>query len=224
MWFRQPQNVTESFEASIRFVVRRPGSPSGSNGADGLAFVIHNDPRPLDRVVGNTGDSLGYASPSATLPAIQPSLAVAVRTYPGAYADVLKNEDDPQVQTFELPSLRRASNLFGSIVDVPQEPTVRYDAPTQSRAVLLNGASVGMDDVALGAPLSTIVEGDTATFGVTAATGGIFSSFEVIGFSIEPIPEPGSLWLVAVVTGMLLARRPGRALLRDDVPTPSRRW
>ena len=55
--------VENGFETTFEFRISRPGRPEGQSGeigAEGLAFVIHNDPAGLE-ARGHRGGSLGYA-------------------------------------------------------------------------------------------------------------------------------------------------------------------
>jgi len=69
VWFYQKVNISKSFE--IRFKVYL--GVKDDNGADGIAFVLHNDSRGVGALGGGGGD-LGYSG-------ISPSVAVEIDTY-----------------------------------------------------------------------------------------------------------------------------------------------
>jgi hypothetical protein len=191
IWVAQPQDVTESFTVDVLFRITEPfvhPTRYSPNGADGLALVIHNDPRPsLGNILGSSGGQLGYGRGFAG-DAIQNSFAAAVRTFTHQRIELFTNALNPNFALRELatdgtPGFARQTGSLGDIVGVPQRLTLSYAAADHSLAVLLNGASIGLGYVPLPAPMSSIVGGDKGYFGITGSTGGYWSRIEVFEFS-----------------------------------------
>jgi hypothetical protein len=201
-WINTPQDVTQSFTATMNFTIAGPvlaGHPTWPNGADGFALVIHNDPRtPLSTVIGGSSDELGYGANAAEpWTAIRQSLALTVRTTVFQKIQVYTNGDNPYLRFTQsggspiaLPVAEQTGSL-GTILGMPQKLTFSYDAGNQALTVLLNDASIGIDAAPLGASLSSIVGANTATFGFTAATGVGYATTDITAFSAAAaVPEP----------------------------------
>jgi hypothetical protein len=220
VWVATPQDVTQSFTARLTFTITKPDTARANapNGADGLALVLQNDPRtPLSAVLGSDGGQLGYGYLS-TGQAIRRSLAVAFRTFIYQQVQVFTNGDDPANALFDsangtLPIASQIGNL-DNVVGVPQTLSLAYDVVERTLTVRLNDRSIGLDGVALPAPLATIVGGNTAFFGVTGATGGGgYSTIDVSRFSDVVAPEPNGIG-VAIGALALLASSRGRGRQR----------
>lgn len=83
MWYQTKQQVSDGFDTTFDF--RITGSPTA--GADGLAFVVHNDPRGIS-TVGTSGCELGYGS-------IARGLAVEFDTYSNSNPRPCRQARDP---------------------------------------------------------------------------------------------------------------------------------
>ena len=83
IWRNEKINLDLAFDSI--FTVYIGGD---DNGADGIAFVMHNDPRGTN-AMGTPGQYLGYAGSSGS-PTISPSLAVEIDNYynPGFYSEI----------------------------------------------------------------------------------------------------------------------------------------
>jgi hypothetical protein len=191
IWVAQPQDVTHSFTVELSFRITEPLVDTffnSVNGSDGLALVIHNDPRSsLAEVMGGFGGQLAYGH-RETENAIQNSFAAAVRTYRHKRIELFTNGSDPDFAIRELatdgtPGFAMQEGSLGNMVGVTQHLTLTYTAADHSVALRLNDASIGLDHVPLPASLSSVVGGDTAYFGITASTGGYWSRIELSTFS-----------------------------------------
>jgi hypothetical protein len=78
VWYSQPVVVASGFDTTFRFSIAQPFA----SGADGFAFVVHDDPRGVI-ALGDPGSSMGYgAEPTSPLgTAIANSLAIEFDTY-----------------------------------------------------------------------------------------------------------------------------------------------
>ncbi|MCA0353788.1 MAG: hypothetical protein LCH85_17480 [Chloroflexi bacterium] len=85
MWYRTKQQVSDGFDTTFDFQITK--APSSTEQADGLAFVIHNDPRGI-ATVGTSGCELGYGS-------IARGLAVEFDTYSNSNPRPCKQARDP---------------------------------------------------------------------------------------------------------------------------------
>jgi len=214
VYVNTPQDVTHSFKASFTFSIADP-SPNPNNepnGADGFGFVVHNDPRsPLSSVLGSAGSGLGWYSFDTAHTATRNSLAVFLHTY-GHYAYVTQNQDDG---SYGLLQPLGKYGHFGSLVGGSHTMDVLYDAGAVSITMLVDGQSIGQDNVVLPQPLTTLVGGDTAYFGVTSATGYYYSKQTLSAFSAGPaVPEPSGICAIFTAGALraFLRRRSRRPL------------
>ncbi|MDB5320012.1 MAG: hypothetical protein JWN40_1643 [Phycisphaerales bacterium] len=218
-WINTPQDVTQSFTATVNFTIAGPvvsGHPTWPNGADGFALVIQDDPRtPLNTVIGGSSDELGYGANAAEpWTAIRRSLALTVRTTVFQKIQVYANDDSPYLRFTQSGGSPIASPVaeqtgsLGTILGTPQKLTFSYDAGNQALTVLLNNASIGIDAAPLGASLSSIVGANTATFGFTAATGGGYATTDITAFSAAAaVPEPSATLLALTLLSARCVRR-----------------
>jgi hypothetical protein len=215
VYVNTPQDVTQSFKASFTFSIAnpRPKPKNEPNGADGFGFVVHNDPRsPLSSVLGAPGSGLGWYSTDKGNNATLNSLAVFLHTY-GHYAYVTQNK---VYASYGLLQPLGKYGHFGSLVGGSHTMDVLYDAGAVSITMLVDGQSIGQDNVVLPQPLTTLVGGDTAYFGVTSATGYYYSKQTLSAFSAGPaVPEPSGICAV-IAAGAL------RAFLRRRSRRPRR--
>ena len=213
-----PQDVTHDFSMTYSFTITSPGDNGfaalngvqyGPNGADGLAFVITGDTRGSSSL-GEAGGELGYGHfVSSNNPiAIQHSLAVALRTYVYNRIDLFDDLANPNLSiSYQSTPIATQTGTLPAIIGIPQTVNVSYVAATDQLTVLLNGNSIGLDNVTLPAPLSSIVDGNAGYFGFTAATGGAWSTIDLSSFTATGVPEPASLTLLVLGGGALLMRR-----------------
>lgn len=168
-FYTTPLNLEQPFEISFDLFFGEK-----EEGADGMTFVIHDDPRGLD-AFGVWGEGMGYGrwnpdNPSGT--SISPSIAVEFDTYqnfrqndpPGDHIALLENGSS--YHTNYYPDDRPDYNLEdGRLHDFvfswsPERQTIR---------VLLDGELVASRQIDL---INTIFNGKTEViWGFTASTG-----------------------------------------------------
>jgi hypothetical protein len=212
VWVRASQDVTQSFSAQYSFYLQNAVGAS-PNGGDGLAFVIQGDPRGL-AAIGAGGTQIGDGDTTGGN-AIQDSLSVALLTGSTDQIELLANTNNAN---FNLATSAFAvqSGTIGNIDNASSTITVNYDAPgisdpTGSLTVLLDGNSIGLNNVALPSSLQSLVGGSTGYFGFTSAsdaTNG--SNIQIQNFVAGPVPEPGTFALLGLGTAALLRRQPRR--------------
>lgn len=172
------QDTSIQTEFVFRISGRKNGGPMGS---DGLAFVIHNDPRGA-AAIGNDGASQGFGEvPTSPDPPISPSVAVEFDTHnnssfdPGDnYVGVILNGDVRNHQASAKSSL-----LFNS--GDPLFVWIDYDGSTDLLEVYLSGTDLKPALPLLSTTLDLFsVVGPEAFFGFSAGTGGGFNVHDII--------------------------------------------
>ncbi|MFT4538658.1 MAG: hypothetical protein ACI835_001095 [Planctomycetota bacterium] len=191
-----PVSVSNGFDTTFTFMV----DPLGGGGADGMAFVLHNDPRGA-LALGDTGSALAYGAYPTSAPGtgIVNSLVVEIDTWlSGSDLDTGDNtisihtngtgenahhEDfsigsiapntnmsDAQVHTLRI--LYNAGQLSVYLDDVNNPAlTVAYDMSTGG--TFINGGTVGG---------LSLINGSDAYVGFSAATGGVTESHDVLSW------------------------------------------
>ncbi|MEM9825440.1 MAG: PQQ-dependent sugar dehydrogenase [Planctomycetota bacterium] len=197
-FFETPINLAgdASFRSSFAFRI-----DGGSGGADGLAFVIQNDPRG-PAAVGDSGGGLG-------LDGIENAVAVEWDTYenpfdPSAnHVSILQNTTDNALATAEAPlDLNSGSPVFA---------WVDYNGDSDVLAVYVSDQDV-QPEIAL---LKTTVDlaavvGPEAWFGLSAGTGGLTNRHRVLQWSLDlqtppadpPVDVQGDVVAVDLVSGL----------------------
>lgn len=204
LWVSTPYDVTHSFQFSMTFTVDSP-SETGTNGADGFALVVQNDPRPLGSVIGSNGGGLGWYG---TGNAVQNTVAATLRTYKANPESLIGYNGNSTDNGFIIP-VNGQSGTVGLLLGSTRTLEERYDANTQSMTVLLDGHSIGLDNVPLGDQLSHLIGGNVAYFGVTAGTGQSFSRQSVSSLTLTgDVPEPNAEFAVIVGLILLMSGRP----------------
>ncbi|WP_162852455.1 lectin-like domain-containing protein [Dinghuibacter silviterrae] len=165
VWNKNEIDLTQSFDYHFNVFL---GCNSGTNGADGMAFVL----QPINTSQGSTGEGLGFGG-------IVPSLGVTIDTYQNP------DQNDPPYDHIAFQSNgdvnhADANNLAGPVQVLPNQSDikdcawhvleVKWDAPTMTLVAYMDGnfrLSMTKDIVA------TIFSGNPTVFwGFTAATGG----------------------------------------------------
>lgn len=209
-----------SFRSSFSFEIGGENG-AGERGADGLAFVLHNDPRGAG-ALGAAGLGLGYGNvPGSTDPRspIAHSLALEFDTHANAFdpdgnhvAVVVDGRVDAPLAWFD------PSFLLG---DGEIRVWVDYDSSRDLLSVFMcRDASETEDCSQPDAPqltasidLDSILAGQ-AWFGFTAATGDGFNSHDVMSWELAVwVPEPpfqAVIFLATAAIALLRARRPGQ--------------
>ena len=207
-----PQDLTQSFTAQYSFLMADSQYGPGS-GPGGMACGIEGDSRG-DTALGGSGQQLGYGDGQAlNNNAIQHSLALTYNSYGGAdQFQLFANTNNSNFNTLTSPLATQtgSENLYDvfypSVTLNYQAPDLTY--PNGAVTVLLNGNSIGLDNVSLPQSLASLAGGSTGYFGFTATNGSTNSpQIAVASLVATGIPEPGSLCTLSVAASLLLRRR-----------------
>ncbi|MFK8112025.1 MAG: DUF4347 domain-containing protein [Rubripirellula sp.] len=168
-------NSDASFRSSFRFQI------TGGDGADGMAFVIQNDPQAED-AIGQGGGSLAYNG-------IANSVAVEFDTYPNA-GDV-NNNHISILSGSTTNALKTATPGFDLNSGTQYDAWVDYNGVSDVLAVYV---STGSTKPALALMKTTVdletTVGSQAYFGFTAATGGLNDSHRVHRWQLDQQVPP----------------------------------
>jgi hypothetical protein len=190
--FYDTRQSTGSFTA--RFTYQASGV------ADGITFVMQNDPSGLN-ALGSLGSGLGYAATGGYTSQIVNSVALEVDFYnftggPGTYLGT-----------------QGASGIFNYLPTTPvnfNDPiqfTIAYDASAQTLSETLVDTTSPTTTYAhtfAGIDLASDVGSSSAYVGFTGGTGGLTSTQTISGFQFQSaaVPEPGSMTLALVGIGL----------------------
>ncbi len=203
-FFNTPQNIS-SFIASFTFQNQvTDQSPLGA--ADGFAFVVQSQGL---HAVGGTSAGLGYTVNDAPQPPSGPAiLAIA----PSAAEEFYLRNGTGATQ-FGV----NGSGTFAGAT--PSDPVDLADGDPIRVTLIYDGTAFTLSETLtdLANPLLTYtltrsadiqdVVGTTGFVGFTGATGGAFSNQLISNFTFSAIPEPTSIFLMAMGTLALVARR-----------------
>lgn len=174
IFITEPHRFTATTSFSTTFRLRM--NPGGGTGADGMTFVVHNDPRGA-ATVGGGGSSMGYGG-------IRRSIAVAFDTYDnggraGRQNDIriLTNgneQDELQLaaQVLAAPRLNNNQPVFGWIDYTAADTRLAVYVASDDQKPLAPALEVIVD-------IHPLLRGDQAWFGFTAATGGFTQLHEL---------------------------------------------
>ncbi len=189
----------------VQFVYHANGYDPNVGGADGVAFVLQNDPRGAS-AVGGTGFGLGYGdgdngSAITQSFAFELNLLHAGNRYSAGTALAI----DGTVGSY--------ANTSPIAVDAgdPLRVTLTYDGTTLTES-LLDLTNSENFTTSRKIDLATVLGGPTAFVGFTGGTGAMTSTQEIRdfqftsgGLSVTAVPEPASWALLAL--GVPLALR-----------------
>jgi lectin family protein/PEP-CTERM motif-containing protein len=192
--FYDTRQSTGSFTAAFTY--------QASGVADGIAFVIQNDPNGLN-ALGSLGSGLGYAATGGNTAEIVNSVALQADFYgftggPGTYLGT-----------------QGSSGIFNYLPTDPvnfNDPIqfmITYNASAQTLSETLVDTTSPTTTYAhtfTGIDLASEVGSSSAYVGFTGGTGGLSSTQTISGFAFQSaaVPEPGSLTLALVGIGMTL--------------------
>jgi hypothetical protein len=195
-----------TFSASFQFAITDPVL----GGADGLAFVVHNDTAGA-AAVGGAGGGLGYLG-------LAPSVAVEFDNYQnlgvdpnGAHIGI--NLDGSSVSAVTAPA--------GVSLDTLPQGFAWIDYDGTMLDVYFSTTNTQPGGPLLSLPFDIATLGAQAYFGLTAATGGAAAEHRIDAFTLDvsspsPVPLPASLPALVLGVGALwaLGRRRRAALIR----------
>ena len=210
VWFKDKLDISQPFE--LNFVIYM-GERDG-NGADGIAFVLHNDPADTlgDGAFGEAGGGLGFSSHSSQgTDRITPSVAIELDTWRNGsgtpddpaydHTAVVYNGDnetntqnivDGDGNTVKYTRIKPAS-LFGTADNVEDnacyEYRIRWDPATNELELYVDGTRVFTHT---GDIINTVFSGTTTLrYGFTGSTGGARNEQTIclFGGNTQPFAE-----------------------------------
>lgn len=204
VYYAAPTTVENGFDTTFTF---QTSAPSGG-GADGFAFIVHNDPRGLTALA-NHAAGLGYGafatSPAGT--AIANSLAIEFDTFNGTFggfSDLSANEisvhtggvgDNSHSEGFSIGRVSPTTTFSNAAVHTAR---IKYvpgtlqvylnNLTTPVLTVPYSFASGGTWALAPGGPVGglALLPGGQAYVGFTASTGGSFENYDLLNWKYEP--------------------------------------
>ena len=205
-----PQDLTQSFTANFTFHI------SNNTGPGGIAFIIEGDSRGAT-ALGGGGQQIGYGDGQLLGGnAIQHSLALVYSTYSNSdQFQLFTNTSNSNFDTLGTALATQTGseslyNVFYPSVTLNYEsPDLTY--PTGAVTVLLNGNSIGMNNVSLPASLTTLDAGSTGYFGFSATNATNPPQIAVNSLVVTGVPEPASVGLLLGGAVTVKRRRARRA-------------
>ena len=203
-WYSTPVNVAAGFDTTFTF---RIAVPTGNLGADGMAFVIQNDPRGT-AALGDSGSDIGcYAEPTSPVgTAIANGLAIEIDTY-----QIAAGWNDPDAnhisihtngtgdilgsETYSLGLYSPAANMSDGLLHTmrvhyqPGTLDVYFDntTTTPSLSVPYSFATGGTWTAGGTVGGLNLIGGTSAYVGFTAATGGSWEAHNALSWSFGPL-------------------------------------
>ncbi len=182
-WYKAPQEVVRGFTTTFRFRIVADGP-----GADGLAFVIHNDPAQT-AAIGGLGGGIGYLG-------LNNVVAVEFDTWDNGWAyEPLADANHVSVHYLKTYLQYSVGYTSGNIPDLSDGAvhTVRIEYVPRPGPMLPGLLTVHLDDMerpVVVAPLiledrMTLAGGESAWVGFTAATGAEYQTHEILSWSFE---------------------------------------
>jgi hypothetical protein len=174
----------------------------GSGTADGVTFIIQNDPHGLN-ALGSLGSGLGYAATGGNPQIIVNSVGLQIDLYTftgnGSTGTYLGTQGSSGI--FNYLSSLPVNFSTGD----PIQFTVTYDANAQTlREVLVDAvATTTYSHTFTGINIASQVGGNSAYVGFAGGTGGLSSTQTISGFQFQSaaqtaVPEPSSLTLLGL--------------------------
>lgn len=164
-----------------------------NGGADGMLFILHNDPRGVT-ALGFTGGHRGYTGATITN-----SVALGFQTW---------TQDDTQILANGVQLIEVDSGFTGAVTNY--DVFVSWDATSQIMSI---------DHAGLASPLTTTVDlisilgSHYAYAGFSAGTGGGNATHQVNSWTFTSVPEPTTaISLVVMLGGLAISRRRKRVV------------
>lgn len=216
-YFTTPVRVAQGFDTRFRFQM----TALGAGGADGLTFILHNDPRGVAALASGGGE-LGYGAlagaPAGT--AIANSLVLELDTYlSGAEGDLSANTvsvhtngpgDNDNDESYSLGQVIPVQNLSDGAIH-----EVRLQQSAGTLNVFLDDMNTPLIsvpyDIEMGGQWSgggavgglSLQPGGLAYVGFTAATGGAWEAHDVLSWSWSSNGGPGTSFCFGDASGLI---------------------
>jgi autotransporter-associated beta strand protein len=187
-WFNTPQNITNANGFAASFVY----TPSGNKAANGVTFVIQNDPRGTG-VVNGSGAGLGYTG-TTNSGAVELNIVTGadggVGTAFGSNGSIPTNQDVSPVNLAGGNPIQISLTYAGDTVTEVLTDTVTSDTST-----------ITFDNI----DLQSLLGGTTGFVGFTGSTGGSNSIQTISNFSFQNFASgtlvAGNTWSNQLVAG-----------------------
>lgn len=176
-WFRDPLFVG-AFQASFTY------QDVGGDGADGIAFVLHNDPRGTN-ALGYAGGGLGFCD-------ITPSVAVLFNIYSGVQGGTGIMIGTNGIGAEDL-SGAASGNAYQSTAPVnlasgdPINVSLHYDGATL-QVMLADAVANSAFETNVSVNIPSFVSSNVAWVGITGSEGDGTSDQIVSNFAYAPLP------------------------------------
>jgi hypothetical protein len=160
-------------QAINNFVVQFTYLDAPGGGADGVAFVVQNDPRGT-AALGTPGGAMGYRSENAAVPAVSPSVAAMLNIFNGGYG-VATNGVAPTF--FTTPG----ANIRGGY---PVDVKLSYYGTTLTTTIR-DGSTGRIHSRSDTVDIPAVLGAGTGYVGFTGATGGLSATQVVSNFKFD---------------------------------------
>ena len=190
----------DAFSTSFTFSASDFGG-GGGTGADGIAFVLHNDPRTTG-AIGDNGGELAYGDGKGG-DDIDPSVAMEFNIYQTS-GQMLHTDGDVGSYAATSPVNFRTTDTNPFTIDLS------YDGAILDVVISDSAATPNVFSTSYAIDIPGTVGGTTAYVGFTGATGGAHADLAISNFSYSPpdmIPEPTPCVLASLGLGLLARRR-----------------
>lgn len=177
--------------------------PDDAPGADGMHFIIHQDPRG-GAALGAGGGSMGIGGGAGVDEKIEPAVSIELDTWNGGVYDVGSNGamrngnhiaiDASNVQyslaqsrKAEIPPLNNGENRY---------VWVDYDGKTNEMEVRISATSArpANPTIRKNLELSKMFTGNEVYLGFSAGTGGANNKHDVLDWEFDSEPSPNAPW------------------------------